>query len=208
MRDWPRGPYALTFGTDDTALLLHKTEAALAGGVVAVQYRDKSGDVARRHEQASELLELCRDHRVPLLVNDDPWLADIVGADGVHLGRDDCTPDKARVILGPHKLIGVSCYQSLERARAAVAGGADYVAFGAFFPSSTKPDAARAGLELITGARELGKPVVAIGGITLENAAPLVAAGAHNLAVITALFDAPDVRVAASGFAALYATRH
>lgn len=208
MREWPRGVYALTFETDATALLLEKVEAALAGGVAAVQYRDKSGDVARRFEQASELAALCRAYRAAFIVNDDVRLADLCGADGVHLGREDGSIAKARVILGPEKIIGASCYQSLDLARAAVQDGADYVAFGAFFASPTKPDAVRARPELLEAGCEVGKPVVAIGGISIINAAPLVAAGAHNLAVISSLFDAPDVKLAASELAALFATRH
>jgi len=196
--DFPSGIYALTHETEHTTELLSQVEAALAGGVAAVQYRDKSTDVARRHEQASELAALCRQFGVPLIVNDDLRLADLADADGVHLGRDDGSLREARIILGKDKLIGASCYQSLDLARAAQDAGADYVAFGSFFPSPTKPDAGRATPDLLrTAAKEIRLPLVAIGGITLANAPILLDAGADSLAVLSALFDTPDIRAAA-----------
>ena len=196
--EFPGGVYAITPETADTERLLTQVEAALAGGVAAVQYRDKSDDEARRHEQASELVALCRRFKVPLIVNDDLRLADLCDADGVHLGRDDGSLREARIILGKDKFIGASCYQSLELALAAQAAGADYVAFGSFFPSPTKPAAARAGLDLLHGATQLiHLPLIAIGGITLANAPLLLDAGADSLAVLSALFDAPDVRASA-----------
>jgi thiamine-phosphate pyrophosphorylase len=198
MPEFPGGVYALTPETTDTGRLLAQVEAALAGGVAAVQYRDKSDDVARRHEQASELLVLCRRFSVPLIVNDDLRLADLCDADGVHLGRDDASLREARIILGRDKLVGASCYQSLELAQAAQAAGADYVAFGSFFASPTKPAAARASLDLLRAAApHIRVPLVAIGGITLTNAPQLLDAGADSLAVLSALFDAPDIRAAA-----------
>lgn len=204
---FPGGLYAITAETADTARLLEQVEAALAGGAAAVQYRDKSGDVARRHEQASELAALCRRRGAPLVVNDDLRLADLAGADGVHLGRDDGSVREARIVLGPGKFIGASCYQNLDLARAAQAAGADYVAFGSFFPSPTKPDAARAPLDLLRAARaELRVPLVAIGGITPDNAAALLDAGADGLAVLSAVFDAPDIRAAARAFNLLFET--
>ena len=198
MLKFPGGVYAITPETADTAQLLAQVEAALVGGVAAVQYRDKSADVARRHEQASELVALCHQFGVPLIVNDDLRLADLCGADGVHLGRDDGSLREARIILGRDKLIGASCYQSLELAQAAQASGADYVAFGSFFPSPTKPAAGRADAALLGEASPLIHiPIVAIGGITLANAPQLLDAGADSLAVLSALFDAPDIRSAA-----------
>jgi thiamine-phosphate pyrophosphorylase len=198
MSDFPGGIYAITFETADTGHLLTQIEAALVGGVAAVQYRDKSADVARRHEQASELATLCHQFGVPLIINDDLRLADLCDADGVHLGRDDGSLREARIILGKDKLIGASCYQSLDLAVAAQAAGADYVAFGSFFPSPTKPAAARADVALLRAATPaIHLPVVAIGGITLVNASQLLDAGADSLAVLSALFDAPDVRAAA-----------
>jgi len=172
-----------------------------------VQYRDKSDDVARHHEQASELVALCRRFKVPLIVNDDLRLADLCDADGVHLGREDGSLREARIILGKNKFIGASCYQSLDLALAAQAAGADYVAFGSFFPSPTKPEAAPADLTLLhEAARTLRVPVVAIGGITLANAPPLLDAGADSLAVLSALFDAPDIRAAARDLNQLFVT--
>lgn len=198
MLDFPSGIYALTPETADTAFLLTQVEAALVGGVAAVQYRDKSGDVARRHEQASELVTLCRQFGVPLIINDDLRLADLCDADGVHLGREDGTVREARIILGKHKLIGASCYQDVELALAAQAAGASYVAFGSFFPSSTKPEAGRADTALLrTATAAIQLPIVAIGGITRANASSLLDAGADSLAVLSALFGASDVRAAA-----------
>lgn len=198
MPDFPSGIYALTPETADTEHLLTLVEAALVGGVAAVQYRDKSGDVARRHEQASELVTLCRQFGAPLIINDDLRLADLCDADGVHLGREDGTVREARIILGKHKLVGASCYQDVELALAAQAAGASYVAFGSFFPSSTKPEAGRADVMLLQQATAaLRVPIVAIGGITLANASQLLDAGADSLAILSALFGAPDVRAAA-----------
>ncbi len=202
-----RGLYAITDATlIPDARLVETVAQAIDGGARAVQYRDKRADAALRLAQAAALNALCRACGVPLIVNDDVALAAAVGAAGVHVGRDDAALAAARARLGPEAIVGVSCYDSLERARAAAAGGADYVAFGAFFPSATKPNAVRASLALLRAARaELALPIVAIGGITADNAAPLVAAGADALAVIGALFGAADVRAAAACFAALYA---
>lgn len=195
---FPGGVYAIPPETADTGNLLIQVEAALAGGVAAVQYRDKSGDVARRHEQASELVALCHRFDVPLIVNDDLRLADLCDADGVHLGREDGSVREARIILGKGKFVGASCYQSLERALAAQAAGADHVAFGSFFPSPTKPDAGRADVALLHEARgALHIPIVAIGGITLANAARLIDAGADAIAMLSGLFEAPDIRARA-----------
>ena len=202
---FPTGVYAITPETADTARLLAQVEAALTGGVAAVQYRDKSDDVARRHEQASELLTLCQHYHVPLIINDDLRLADLCGADGVHLGRDDGSVAKARVILGPDKFIGASCYQSLALALAAEAEGADYLAFGSFYPSSTKPEAVRAETALLlAAATNIHVPIVAVGGITHANALALLDAGADSLAVLSALFDAPDIHAAAHAFNQLF----
>jgi thiamine-phosphate pyrophosphorylase len=197
MASFPSGVYALTPECADTARLLRMVEAALKGGAAAVQYREKTGDVALRFEQASELLPLCRKYNAPLIINDDIRLADLSGADGVHIGREDASLREARIILGPEKIVGVSCYQSLPEAREAQSRGADYVAFGSFYPSPTKPQALRASLQLLHEAAELKVPVVAIGGITAENALEVIDAGADAIAVISALFDAPDIERAA-----------
>lgn len=207
MTEFPGGLYAITPETDDTERLLAQVEAALLGGVAAVQYRDKSGDIARRHEQASELVALCRRFGAPLIVNDDLRLADLCDADGVHLGRDDGSIREARIILGRGRLIGASCYQSLDLALAAQAAGADYVAFGSFFPSPTKPAAPRASVDLLHAAAPVIQvPLVAIGGITPANASQLLDAGADSLAVLSALFDAPDIRAAAHALNQLFET--
>jgi thiamine-phosphate pyrophosphorylase len=204
---FPGGVYAITPETADTGRLLAQVDAALAGGVAAVQYRDKSGDVARRHEQASELAALCRRYGVPLIVNDDLRLADLAGADGVHLGRDDGSLREARIVLGPGKFVGASCYQSLDLALAAQAAGADYVAFGSFFASPTKPAAPRAPLDLLRAAAPaVHVPLVAIGGVTLASAPQLLDAGADSIAVLSALFDTADVRAAAHDLNQLFET--
>jgi thiamine-phosphate pyrophosphorylase len=207
MLRFPGGLYAITPETPDTERLLARVEAALLGGVAAVQYRDKSDDVARRHEQACELAVLCRRFGVPLIVNDDLRLADLCDADGVHLGRDDGSVREARIILGRDKLVGASCYQSLELAQAAQAAGADYLAFGSFFASPTKPAAGRADTDLLRAAtRVIRIPIVAIGGITPASAPQLLDAGADSLAVLSALFDAPDIRAAAHALNQLFET--
>lgn len=202
----PRGLYAIT----DAALmaprgLLNLTERALKAGIRVLQYRDKGTDHPRRRREAEALLDLCRSYGVPLLINDDLELAAEIGADGVHLGKDDPPIDQARRRLGPQAIIGVSCYNRIELARQAAANGADYVAFGRFFPSSSKPLAVQAHLELLAQARaELHLPLVAIGGITTENGAALVAAGADMLAVIHGLFGQPDIAAAAAAYQALF----
>ena len=199
------GLYAITRETDDTAQLLAAVAAALRGGAKTVQYRDKSGDVARQHEQASELLHLCHRHEVPLIINDSLRLADLVGADGVHLGCDDGSVREARIILGHDRIVGVSCYQSLPLALAAQDAGADYVAFGRFFVSATKPNAAQAELSLLhQAAHQIHRPIVAIGGVTLDNAERLIMAGADAVAVVGGLFDSDDIEDTAQQFADLF----
>ena len=202
------GLYALTPDLADTAELLRRSRAALLGGARLLQYRNKGADGAQRREQAGALLGLCREFGAPLIVNDDLGLALEIGADGAHLGREDGDLAAARAALGPGRLLGVSCYDAMERAREAKRNGADYVAFGSFFASPTKPAAVRAPLALPAQARaELGLPVCAIGGITLQNAPQLLAAGVDLLAVITDLFEAPDIRARAAAFTSLFQER-
>lgn len=202
-----RGLYVIT----DSALiqpghLLSAVTEAIDGGAVAVQYRDKGPDPERRAHEARELAALCRARQVPLIINDDVALAKAVQADGVHLGRDDGDIQAARALLGAQALIGISCYNELERALSAQAQGADYVAFGRFFPSPTKPEAVQAEPALLEQARaQLQIPIVAIGGITAANGARLVAAGADLLAVISEVFAPKDIRAAAAALARLYA---
>jgi thiamine-phosphate pyrophosphorylase len=195
------GLYAITPDFEDTAELVHRVGEAIAGGAALVQYRNKSAGAGVRAEQARALLELCRANGVPLIVNDDVELARDVAADGVHLGRDDPALSAARAWLGSDVLIGVSCYGDLARARHAEQAGASYVAFGSFFASQVKPDAARPSIELLREARAvLRLPIVAIGGITAANAGALIEAGADAVAVISALFHAADTRAAARAF--------
>lgn len=189
-----RGVYAITDGPRDD--LVEAVLAALAGGARLVQYRDKGTDRARREIEARALASLCRSHDVPLIVNDDVDLALTAGADGVHLGADDASLAEARVRLGAQAIIGVSCYDSIERARHLATAGADYLAFGTFFPSPTKPSARRADPALLREARAIGLPLVAIGGINADNARLLVDAGADYLAVISAVFGAADITAA------------
>ncbi len=199
------GLYAITpEHPDPGAALPDQVEQAILGGARVVQYRDKSGD-GRRLAEACSLLGVCRRHGVPLIVNDNVELAAAIGADGIHLGRDDMEPAAARLRLGSGVLIGISCYNRLENAERAQALGADYVAFGRFFPSTSKPGAVPADLELLQRARAtLRLPLVAIGGINPQNGGPLVAAGADMLAVIDALFGAADIRTTALAFAELF----
>lgn len=199
------GLYAVTPEMADTAALLPRIEAALRGGARVVQYRNKSADRSSLRLQAEAIARACRRAGACFIVNDSVALAAEIDADGVHLGSDDLDIDTARRVLGPGKLIGISCYNQLSRAREAEAGGADYVAFGSFFASATKPGAQRADVELLTSARRtLAVPIVAIGGITPDNAQALIAAGADALAVVRALFDSVDVERTAHRFASLF----
>jgi thiamine-phosphate pyrophosphorylase len=194
MTRFPRGLYALTPDLADTRLLAGLVSQAIQGGAAAVQYRNKPAPAALRREQAAALLALCRAAGVPLIMNDDLELAIAIDADGAHLGSGDGDLAEARRRLGSRRLLGASCYNRLALAHAAVAVGADYVAFGAAFASPTKPRAVRAPLELYRKARRtFPVPIVAIGGITVDNAAELLAAGVDAIAVITALFEAGDV---------------
>jgi len=170
-----------------------------------VQYRNKSGDESQRQWEAQDLVNLCRPLGVPLIINDDVHLAQQVRAHGVHLGKDDPHIAEARAALGPNAIIGVSCYNDIERAVAAEKAGADYVAFGSFFPSTTKPKAVRAEIPLLREAKKrLTIPVVAIGGITADNGAQLIEAGADLLAVISGVFGHNDIRAAAESFSQLF----
>jgi thiamine-phosphate pyrophosphorylase len=187
------------------ARLLTAAEQALRGGARVIQYRDKSGGATQRRKQAESLRALCTTRGACFIVNDDVELARAVGADGVHVGRDDAGLGEARTALGVRAIIGVSCYNDLARAERAVASGADYIAFGSFFPSRTKPAAVHAEPELLRAARaRFSVPLVAIGGITPENGATLIAAGADVLAVISGVFDVVDVESAARRYAALF----
>jgi thiamine-phosphate pyrophosphorylase len=196
-----RGLYAITPDIADTAVLAAKVEHALKAGVAMLQYRNKIISKDKRLLQARELAPLARGYGVPFIINDDVEIALAVGANGVHLGRDDGDLAGARAKL-PGKVLGASCYSALAHAEAAVRAGACYVACGRVFPSPTKPDAMRAPLSLFES--ELGVPRCAIGGITLKNAPELIAAGADHLAVISDVFDAPDIALRVSQYRKLF----
>ena len=200
------GLYAIT----DTALiapgqLTACVEQAIAGGAQVIQYRNKQATAHTRHCEAAALVALCHRHEVPLIINDDADLAAAVNASGVHLGKTDAPVPQVREQLGPDAIIGVSCYNDLQRAIAAVQAGADYVAFGRFFPSHSKPGAVPAEPALLVHARaQLDVPIVAIGGITPANGHALVAAGANLLAAIHGVFGQADIRAAASAYTSLF----
>ena len=205
-RSLPRGLYAIT----DSQLipadrLTDQVAAAIRGGARVIQYRDKSSSPEQRQQQAAALALLCHDHGIPLIINDDVELAAAVGASGVHLGKSDNTLRSARMLLGANAIIGVSCYNEFERAVEAASEGADYIAFGRFFPSRSKPDAVSADPELLRQAQQrLSLPVVAIGGVTPENGASLITAGAQLLAAIQGVFGQADVQAAARRYTELF----
>ena len=189
------GIYAIT---DDTLLpaerLLTATEVALQNGVSLIQYRSKTASDTERLEQAKSLARLCEQYKIPLIINDDVELCRAAGASGVHLGHSDASVESARARLGSDAIIGVTCHASIEDAVKAENSGADYVAFGRFFPSNSKPQASPAKLEILGQAAAVLKiPIVAIGGINAENGASLLQAGADMLAVIHAVFGGDDV---------------
>lgn len=202
------GLYLVTPDIDDTEWLCAQVQKALAAGISVVQYRHKTASETLRQEQAVALLALCRRANTAFLINDHIALAAALDADGVHVGEHDHAISEARSLLGAGKIIGASCYNRFELAEQAQAAGADYVAFGACYPSPTKPHAPRATVSVFTQAKQsLSVPVVGIGGITLENASPLIAAGADALAVITDIFQAADITARCQQFQALFANK-
>jgi thiamine-phosphate pyrophosphorylase len=199
------GLYAITPDEPDTDILVRKVGQALQGGASALQYRNKTAGPELRLEQGRALAALCRVVGAAFIVNDDLALAQELGADGVHLGAEDGDLAEARRRLGRGKLLGASCYDRIELAEAAAQVGVDYLAFGSVFSSGTKPGAVRAPLSLFAVARRrFFLPLVAIGGITLQNAPQVFAAGADAVAVISALFDADDIAECAAGFTRLH----
>jgi thiamine-phosphate pyrophosphorylase len=210
---WPqsgralRGLYLITPDEGDTARLLARVREVIAEAAL-LQYRNKHADGLHRREQVMALLPLCREAGVPLVVNDDWRLANELGADGAHLGEDDGELAAARDLLGDGAILGASCYDDIARAEHAAAAGASYLAFGAFFPSPTKPDARRATTRLLQASARFGLPRVAIGGITPDNARQLVEAGADLVAVISGVFDAPDPAAAARAYRACFTHSH
>ncbi|MFA9439853.1 thiamine phosphate synthase [Uliginosibacterium sp. sgz301328] len=200
-----RGLYAVTPDWEDTPRLVGVTAAIIDGGAVCVQYRNKTATHDLAAEQARAIAGLCRLRGVTCLINDDVALALAVGADGVHIGRDDGECAALRSRVADDFIIGVSCYDDFERARAAARDGASYVAFGAMFASPTKPGAVGAPIALIGRARgELSLPVVGIGGITADNVPALVEAGADMAAVITDIYNADDPRERSERIAAAF----
>ena len=209
---FPRGLYGVSPEWDDTDRLVDAVRAAAAGGMKAFQWRRKTATPEMGVQQARRLVEVCRELGVVSIINDDWRLAALVDADGVHLGRDDGALTDARVALGPDRIVGCSCYDQPALAELAMRADVDYVAFGAMFPSNVKPEAVRAGLEhlqaaqgIVSASGESPRPaVVAIGGITPDNAHQVVAAGADSIAVISGLFLARDITAAARQCAALF----
>ena len=202
---WPRrGLYAITPDEPDTQELLWRAEVVLDQGAVLMQYRNKSANAELRLEQALGLKLLCLPYGVPLIVNDDIELAGSVQADGVHLGAADGDIAAARARLGGDALIGVSCYSSIERARIAASQGADYLAFGAFYDSPTKPQAVHADVSVLREARKFGLPLVAIGGIQPDKVRQLLVAGADLIAVISGLWTSRDPTDAARAYVAAF----
>jgi thiamine-phosphate pyrophosphorylase len=202
----PRGLYAIT---DNQLIppgeLMRRVSLAIAGGAVVIQYRDKGPGTAAYRDEVVAMATLCRKQGVPLIVNDDLDLAAAIGAAGVHLGQEDASLQAARARLGADAIIGISCYNDLQRAREAVQAGADYVAFGRFYPSRSKPEAVLAEPDLLMQAsRELASPIVAIGGITPANGRTLLAAGASLLAAIHGVFGQPDIEAAARRYTSLF----
>ena len=203
------GLYAITPDLADTTGLLSRVRAALAGGVRVLQYRNKTATPGLRLAQARALQTLCTEFSVPLIINDSVDIAIAVDAAGVHLGGDDGDLAAARTRLGPDKLLGASCYDRIELAQTAIAAGADHVAFGSFFVSAIKPGAARPPVGLITQAKQqFNLPIIAIGGITAQNAPQLIAAGVDAVAVISALFAAPDITATARELHLLFEALH
>jgi len=200
------GLYAITDSALRTGAALEQAvNRAIAGGAKVIQYRDKSADAHRRQTQAAMLVRLCRRHGVPMIVNDDVELALSCDADGVHIGRDDAQLSAARSRLGNDFIIGVSCYNRLELARAAQDNGADYVAFGSMYSSPTKPDATRCEIATLEAARTcIHVPIVAIGGISPDNGGPLLDAGVDFLAIVRGVFGHGDPGASARRYAQLF----
>ena len=204
-----KGLYAVTPDESDTDVLLAKVEAALQGGVSILQYRNKKANHKLLTQQARAILPLCQQYQVPLIINDSVKLCLTLNADGVHIGADDGNLSEIRARLGPNKILGASCYNRFDLALSAQQAGANYVAFGACFASSTKPNAPVASLDLFKLAKaQLHIPTVAIGGITLENSLQAIEAGASAIAVINAIFNTPDIKSQTIKFSQLFSLIH
>lgn len=209
---FPRGLYGVTPEWDDTNRLMAAVEAAATGGMVALQWRRKTLASDHHLPQALALAALCKRLGVLFIVNDDWRLATTIDADGVHLGREDGSLREARQALGEGKIVGCSCYNDLAMAELALSADVDYIAFGAMYPSSIKPQAVSATLDDIRQARSLvdaratnrRAAVVAIGGLSADNAAPVIQAGADSIALISSLFNSTDIHAAAARCRALF----
>ena len=200
-----KGLYAITPDSADLNTLIQKTKSAIEGGAFMVQYRSKIQDRDVKMQQCAAILRLCREYEIPCIVNDDVDMCRILEADGVHLGEKDDNIAEVRHILGEDAIIGSSCYDQLNRAKSAQKEGASYVAFGAMFPTSTKPNAPRATLELLKKAkREIQIPIVAIGGITVNNAHDVIKTGIDAIAVITSLYEAKSIKETAETLSKMF----
>ena len=200
-----KGLYAITPDMADSNSLLQKTQLAIEGGAFMVQYRSKIQDRDVKMQQCAAILRLCREYEIPCIVNDDVDMCRVLEADGVHLGEKDDNIAEVRRILGEDAIIGSSCYDQLNRAKQAQKEGASYVAFGAMFETSTKPNAPRATLELLREAKsQIQIPIVAIGGITVNNAHDVIKTGVDAIAVITSLYDAKTIKETAETFSKMF----
>ncbi|MDM8569060.1 thiamine phosphate synthase [Thiotrichales bacterium HSG1] len=199
-----RGLYAITNeNIVSSENFIQYSEQAIIGGAKVIQYRNKHSN--KNITQIIALKKLCLQYQVPLIINDDIQLAKQIGADGVHLGKEDSQLSTARSILGNKAIIGISCYNKIYLAKQAVADGANYVAFGSFFSSPTKPQATQCDINTLKQARKvLNCPIVAIGGITPDNGGDLIMAGADCLAVISGIFDQTNITVAAQKYTELF----
>ena len=200
-----KGLYAITPDMADLNTLIQKTQLAIEGGAFMVQYRSKIQDRDVKMQQCAAILRLCREYKIPCIVNDDVDMCRILEADGVHLGEKDDNIADVRRILGEDAIIGSSCYDQLNRAKQAQNEGASYVAFGAMFETLTKPNAPRATLELLREAKsQIQIPIVAIGGITMNNAHDVIETGIDAIAVINSLFEAKTIKETAETFSKMF----
>lgn len=203
-----QGLYLVTPNWEDTARMVRITETALHAGAAMVQYRNKDAHARLRREQGAALLTLCRRYGRPLVINDHLDLCLTLGADGVHVGGTDLSVRAVRAALGPDKIVGASCYGELDLARAAERDGASYAAFGGFYPSLVKQYSFVTAPAIVREARaELALPIVVIGGMTPDNAAPLVARGAHMVAAISSIYNVEDTESAVRAFDQLFAAQ-
>ena len=201
-----KGLYLVTPDWDDTDQLLSVTESALKAGVALLQYRHKTATEALQRLQATALRDLCRQYKVPFIINDHLALCEKIDADGVHVGGTDATVAAVRSVIGPNKIVGASCYGDLQRAHDAAAAGASYVAFGGFYPSRVKKYEVSTPVDIVSRAKaSLAVPVCVIGGMTPENAAPLVAEGSDMVAAISSIYQHEHPALAAAAFVKLFA---